>query len=1273
MMRLGKGKQLKILTFFLLLSASGTAVGQPGKILKYRLSDDAQPLSVRNNEGSLVINYSLSEAGIEAVFNEHGAFYRITIPEHSSTKETGKPELPVFSRLINIPENFSYRVRISEVRSTRIKPSSDNISGVLFPAQESETKIPQQKKPFVIDKAVYKKRGFLLSDTVSIRPVGKLRNFNLANLAISPARYNPGTNLLEIITSMRIEIIFDGQQNFTSKSLYPESQLFIEPLSKSLLNFDNSDLITGYSDKPVRMLIVTDTSFLKDLQPLIRWKTQKGYRVEVLTMGANSAGTTYTQVKNTLTGIYNESTESNPPPEFLLIVGDVSKVPPYNEGTSSVTDMYYGEFTGNGDYIPEMYVGRIPVSKKSQLKSVVKKIIQYEKVEFADTNKFYSRALATAGYDDNHANYMNGQVRYAVENYLNPANKITAKYFYDNNYLTGNEFLNARLAARKDSIINIINKGTGFITYSGHGDDYGWLNLSINTGDSLKFINTNMYPFIISNACRTARFTLNNSFGNWNVVAADKGAIGFIGCSRDSYWDEDYYWSVGLGSISAFPTYATTGLGAYDRLFHTHNELPSQWFTAMGQIMYAGNLAVSASTSSYKKYYWESYNLVGDPSIIPVIGTPSGFSFSLPDTLPNGMTSLSLAVEPFAYVAVSHSDTLWDASFANQQGSVILTMPGLANDSCLIVVTAQNRIPLIKTVYFSEVSSKFLNIKATSVNDSAGNNDSRADYGETFYLAFTLSNLGLSDANEVSAKLSTTSQWVTMNNDSVNIGTLTAGSDIIVSDGFNLTLSELVPDEKIISFDLLVKDQLSEIKYSFDISAHAPNLEIISMKIDDSSGNHNFIADPGEAPYLIFTVRNFGSSNTSGDFTVLTSDGDKLDITSENIKSGILKFNEISEIVVPSKLSEDTEIGSIITLSASLSCFPYAVNKDFSFRVGKLRENFESSSFKIYPWINFSSAPWTITSTNAYEGAVSARSGVIPNNGTSSLKMRTIYSSPDSVRFYYKVSSEKDYDFFSFRLNGSEIFKESGETGWKKKAIAVPAGPNDLEWLYRKDSNTDGGADAAWIDLVDFSVSGSLRYIERDLKVAKIITPFQSENLGKEKVSVKVVNVGHDTIYGFNLSYLNNNRLPVKQFFQNTVYPYKDSVTVTFNAPTDMSRYGIYNLSVYSMGNNEDYLLNDTLRLTLENTVIDEPLLVFPNPFTDHLNVVINTNNTDTVTVTLASLKGVKLYESEEKLIAGENTLIINSEIARLQPGLYYLTIRGRIIKKSVPVIKLRQ
>jgi hypothetical protein len=122
--------------------------------------------------------------------------------------------------------------------------------------------------------------------------------------------------------------------------------------------------------------------------------------------------------------------------------------------------MYYGEFDGNGDYIPDMFIGRLPVADTTELKTVVSKIIQYEKFAFADSNKFYSRAIVTAGNDAGYANYMNGQVKYAVSNYLKPENEIGEYHFY---------YPQSEATITIDSIKKLINKGVSFINYTGHG------------------------------------------------------------------------------------------------------------------------------------------------------------------------------------------------------------------------------------------------------------------------------------------------------------------------------------------------------------------------------------------------------------------------------------------------------------------------------------------------------------------------------------------------------------------------------------------------------------------------------------------------------------------------------------------------------------------------------------------------------------------------------------------------------------------------------------
>ena len=109
--------------------------------------------------------------------------------------------------------------------------------------------------------------------------------------------------------------------------------------------------------------------------------------------------------------------------------------------------------------------------------------------------------------------------------------------------------------------------------------------------------------------------------------------------------------------------------------------------------------------------------------------------------------------------------------------------------------------------------------------------------------------------------------------------------------------------------------------------------------------------------------------------------------------------------------------------------------------------------------------------------------------------MRTIYASDDSLKFFYKVSSEPNYDFLSFRLNEEEIFKKSGEIPWTRKAVAVKTGLNKMEWTYKKDNTVSQGSDCAWIDMIDFAQSGPVSYIQKDLQVARIVTPARNESL----------------------------------------------------------------------------------------------------------------------------------------------------------------------------------
>ncbi len=1254
-MHISKGRYF-IIVVSLVLPVSLS--GQQGKSFKYHLDGALKSACIVNPDHSIIIDYNIPEVNFTGIKNTHGDFFRISIPGHNTSSDPGKPELPVFTRLITIPENSTPVITISSIRSEKMGAYHLDMKGLLYPRQESGSKNDKQKTDFKFDKEVYSKKGLISSDTVRIDYVGKVRNTRLATVSISPVRYNPYLNELEVITSMKISISFDHSGSKSTVSSSSGSALFDQSLGKGTLNYIPDGFITGYSDKPVGMVILTDTTFRKNLRPYINWKTEEGYKVTTLYKGTWPGGDSYTGIKDTLTKIYNAGTEAYPAPEYLLIVGDVNKIP-LSEGTSQVSDLYYGEFDGNGDYIPEMFIGRLPVADTTELNNVLTKLLQYEKFQFADSNKFYTKALVTAGNDGGYYDYMNGQVNYASENYLNSSNGIE-----------GHAFLYPKSASSIDSIKGLINSGISFVNYTGHGVVDGWEGPALKTADISNLKNNNMYPLVITNACQTAHFSVSTSFGNKMITTAGKGAIGYIGCSNDSYWDEDYFWSVGAGSISSDPKYDETGLGAYDRLFHLNGENPSDWYITLGQINYAGNMSVSASTSPRKKYYWETYTLLGDPSMIPVIGKPDSLNLPIPNILPKGITSFSLTTTPFAYIGVTVHDSLWDASYAGSDGSVVLKLPGLTHDSCLIVATGQNKVPFIKKVRFGSVSGEFINLTSSLINDSLENNNGRADYNESVWLSLKIDNLGLQSSDSLSAKLSTTSTLVTLNSDSVYIGTLGSQSQILIPRAMAIKIADSVPDMALVPFDLLIRDRKGIKKYRIDIFVHAPDLSIVSCYLDDSvTGNGNYIPEPGETVNLVFTVTNSGSGPAPGTFQI-NSLRNGVMVEPPGAKSGVIDKGTTATYSMPVVFSPTMSSGEYFSIISQMSCAPYNTSRNFNFRIGKSRENFEAKSFYNLPWVNISGKPWTISGQDVFDGRYSARSGQITNNESTSLLIMTNLTVADSLRFYCKVSSELNYDFLTFRINGSTVFRISGESGWQRKSVLLPAGLDRIEWIYSKDEAVSAGLDCAFLDLIDFPDPNNILFIQRDLSVDRIMSPLQNSDFLFDSVSVKVSNQGRDPINGFNLAYSVNGVSAGYQHFNDVLNSFQDSATVWFIQKPDLSKYDIYSIKVYSANNNEDYHLNDTASISIRNVEITDPFKAFPNPFIDKLSITINTASDQNATITLTNSSGVVLRIYKRALSVGKNDIEIDSP--DLASGFYYLTVTARTFRYSIPLIKVK-
>ncbi len=687
----------KVLTLLILLCLVKTIFSQ-SQTINFSTSEKNIWQLINNETGSFRVKVSLPYIELQNINTPNGNFTQINNDVLASIFDAGKAQLPTINHLIEMPsENLSINI-ISEKKQI-IRLSDHGFSSPIIPAQPSISKSTDPKSvPFYIDSNYYSTDTLIKKSIAEIEYQGKQRGVGIGLLKINPFAYNPVKNYLEVTYEVELEVVFNTQNINNYKEL--KNKLY-SPFFKfsKLLNYQdnyNKDVITSY---PITYVIIAPPTFATTLQPFIRWKTEKGYNVVV--GYTDVIGSSTTNIKNYLQNLYNNIT---PSPTFLLLVGDIDGIPAYNGTTqnSHVTDLYYACYDGSSDYLPDLYYARYSAQNTTQLQNIINKTITYEKYQMP-MKSYLDTVVMVAGVDASYSSkYANGQINYGTQNYFNSSNGI-----YSNTYL----YPASSNSGASADMISKISHGTGYANYTAHCSSDGWADPSFLISNISSLQNTYKYGLMVGNCCQSSKFEVSECFGEAITRVANKGAVAYIGASDYSYWNEDYYWGVGYrNSISANPTYNSSNLGAYDRVFHTHGEPYSDWFITNAEMVHGGNLAVQGSNSSMKQYYWEIYHLFGDPSTMNYFSVPDPLNISYDEPLMIGDNSLTVNTEPYTLVALSVNGTLLDAKYSYSGNSVNLTFPDLSSDdSLLIVATKQNKIPYIEKI---EVNQQLLTLDA---------------------------------------------------------------------------------------------------------------------------------------------------------------------------------------------------------------------------------------------------------------------------------------------------------------------------------------------------------------------------------------------------------------------------------------------------------------------------------------------------------------------------------------------------------------------------------
>ena len=124
---------------------------------------------------------------------------------------------------------------------------------------------------------------------------------------------------------------------------------------------------------------------------------------------------------------------------------------------------------------------------------------------------------------------------------------------------------------------------------------------------------------------------------------------------------------------------------------------------------------------------------------------------------------------------------------------------------------------------------------------------------------------------------------------------------------------------------------------------------------------------------------------------------------------------------------------------------------------------------------------WERTTQRAYEGNYSYGSKNISHNEESNAYLTIV---TDYIEFYWHVSSENNYDWFEFYIDGNREIRESGTSGWNKYSKTLAKGEHTFQWRYYKDGSVSSGDDRAYIDNLVINI-GETRFLIEDEGVMK--------------------------------------------------------------------------------------------------------------------------------------------------------------------------------------------
>ncbi|MBO7049066.1 MAG: hypothetical protein J6W42_00435 [Bacteroidaceae bacterium] len=640
------------------------------------------------NNGTITIEISVQDFDTIPVLIGNDKYYMVMMPEGHSTLQRGYPDLPVITKSFIIPENSSYVIRVVD----------DDYSDYTIPVSPSKgsilRKVNWDDVSYVFSDT-YSQNSFYPSESVISGDSYYIRDIQGGNIQICPFKYNPITNTLRVYNYLKIEISFSdymGRGSLTNELKTVNKHFY--PLAKHrFINSDNyirnesesvqqGEPLRSLDETTAKMLVVCCDSFVTEMRNFIIHKNNLGIPTTLVKM--SDVGTTANQLKTFIQNAYNNDNDLT----YVLLVGDAPQIPTplivYTEytkicieGTNDSlivpydayggADPLYSLVSGNDKY-PDIVIGRFSASTKSEVRTMVDKVINYENqltsnwfhIGMGIASNLQSKTSGTHGYSEADWQHMRN-----IRSKLLSGHYTSVSEFYDNSH----GLLDSPGNPSNDMIANSVNSGVSLINYVGHGDVDRWVTSDFSNNDVQNLMNQDKLPFIFSASCLVGQFNNDTTqcfAETWQKAKMANtgdptGCIGFYGSSITQSWSEP--------------------MSAQDSF---NRQLIDEDFVTIGMLCYSAGCdmmsnCLSGEYPDIAEEMFDAWILFGDPSLHIIPNNNVGNTLFLEGDIVNDSTYTKDFVDVRNATIKNNTDiiidcqqnTIFNGEFRVEEGSTL--------------------------------------------------------------------------------------------------------------------------------------------------------------------------------------------------------------------------------------------------------------------------------------------------------------------------------------------------------------------------------------------------------------------------------------------------------------------------------------------------------------------------------------------------------------------------------------------------------------------------